>query len=84
MKLPERLGRACASLRGTLGGNDTKIAPPGDIFARPPGEMRRIQGKLVNYVGDHVFLSHEGAALVTSPGTESSYPPHPQSLNSRG
>ena len=31
--------------------------------------------------GSHVVLSPEGAVLVTSPGTKSSYPRPPQSLN---
>ena len=43
--------------------------------------MIPIWGKLADHVGDHVVLSPEGAALVTSPGTESSYPRPPQSLN---
>ena len=39
--------------------------------------MSRIRGKLADYVGDHVVLSPEGVILVTSPGTESSYPRPP-------
>ena len=58
-----------------LGGDGTKKAPPGDIFDQPPGEMSLILGKLADHVGGHVVLSPEGAALVTSPGTESSNPP---------
>ena len=46
----------------------------GDIFDQPPGQMRRIWGKLADHVGDHVVSSSEGAVLVTSPGTKSSYP----------
>ena len=65
-----------------MGGNGTKIAPTGDIFDQPPGQMRRIWGKLADHVGDHVVSSPEGAVLVTSPGTKSSYPRSPQSLNS--
>ena len=38
-------------------------------------------GKLADHVGDHVVLSPEGAILVTSSGTKSSYPRLPQSLN---
>ena len=33
------------------------------------------------HVGDHVVLSPEGAVLVTSPGTKSSYRHPPQYLN---
>ena len=43
--------------------------------------MRLIRGKLADRVGDHVVSSLEGAILVTSPGTKSSYPRPPQSLN---
>ena len=42
--------------------------------------MRLVRGKLADHVGDHVVLSPEGAVLVTSPGTKSSYPRPPQSL----
>ena len=64
-----------------LGGNGTKISPTGDIFGQPPGGMSSLRGKLANHVGDHVVLSPEGAVLVTSAGTESSYPRPHQSLN---
>ena len=64
-----------------LGGDDTKIAPAGDIFRQPPGGMSSVRGKLANHVEDHVVLSPEGVVLVTSTGTESSYPRPPQSLN---
>ena len=43
--------------------------------------MSLIRGKLADHVGDHVILSPEGSVLVTSPGTESSYPRPPNSLN---
>ena len=58
-----------------------KIAPTGDIFDQSPGGMSRIRGKLADHVGDHIVLSPEEGILVTSPGTESSYPRPPQSLN---
>ena len=64
-----------------LRGDGTKIAPTGDIFDQTPGGMISIRGKLADHVGDHVVISPEGAVLVTSPGTESSYPRPPQSLN---
>ena len=64
-----------------LGGDGTKIAPTGDIFDQPPGGMSSVRGKLANHVGDHAVLSPEGSVLVTSTGTESSYPRPPQSLN---
>ena len=64
-----------------LGGDGTKIAPTGDIFGQPPGEMSSVRGKLADHVGDHIVLYPEGAVLVTSTGTESSYPRPPQSLN---
>ena len=51
------------------------------IFDLPPGQMRYIRGKLADHVGDHVVLFPEGSVLVTSPGTKSSYPRPPQSLN---
>ena len=63
-----------------LGGDDTKKAPHGDIFDQPPGEMSSIRGKLADHVEDHAVLSPEGAVLVTSLGTELSYPRPPQSL----
>ena len=52
----------------------TKIAPPGDIFHQPFGEMSRIQGNLADHVDDDAVLSPEKAILVTTPGMESSYP----------
>ena len=73
--------RALNNFVSVLGGNGTKIAPTGDIFDQPPGQMRLIRGKLADHVGDHVLSSPEGAILVTSPGTKSSYPRPPQSLN---
>ena len=62
-------------------GDGTKIALTGDIFDQPPGGMSCIRGKLADHVGDQLVLSPEGPVLVTSPGTESSYPRPPQSLN---
>ena len=62
-------------------GNGTKIAPTGDILDQLPSGMSWIRGKLADHVGDHVVLSPEEGVLVTSPGTESSYPRPPQSLN---
>ena len=63
------------------GGDGTKIASTGGIFDQPPGGMSCIRGKLADHVGDHLVTSPEGAVLVTSPGTESSYPRPSQSLN---
>ena len=74
-------GRGCNKFDPVLGGNGMKIASTGDIFDQPPGQMRLIRGKLADHVGDHVVLSPEGAVLVTSPGTKSSYPRLPQSVN---
>ena len=74
-------GRGCNIFVPVLGGNGTKIAPSGDIFDQPPGQMQWIWGKLADHVGDHVVSSPEGAVLVTSPGTKSSYPRPPQLLN---
>ena len=51
------------------------------MFGQLPGEMSYIRGKLADHQGDHIVLFPEGAALVTSPGTEPSYPRPPQSLN---
>ena len=72
--------RVCTKIVPVLGGDGTKIAPPGDLFDQPPGEMNCIQGKLADYSGDHAVLSPEGVVLAPSPGTESSYPRPPQSL----
>ena len=33
-------GRGCNIFVPVLGGNGTKIAPTGDIFDQPPGQMR--------------------------------------------
>ena len=74
-------GRGCNIFVTVLGGNGTKIAPTGDIFDQPPGQMRCIWGKLADHIGDHVVSSPEGAVLVTSLGTKLSYPRPPQSLN---
>ena len=75
-------GEECNNFVPVLRGNGTKIAPTGDIFDQPPGGMSWIRGKLADHVGDHhVVLSPEKGVLVTSPGTESSYPRLPQALN---
>ena len=63
----------CRKFIPVLGGDGTKIAPPGDIFDQPPGETSLLRGKLADHVEDHALLSPEEAVLVT-PGTESSYP----------
>ena len=70
-------GRGCNTFVPVLRGNGTKIAPTGDRFDQPPGQMRWIWGKLADYVGDHVVSSPEGAVLMTPPGTKSSYPRPP-------
>ena len=57
-----------------------KIAPPGDLIDQFPGEISSIRGKLADHVGGHVALSPEGAVLVTTSVTESSYPRPSQSL----
>ena len=54
-----------------------KIAPCGDLFGQPPSEISSNRYKLADHVGDHVVLSPEGVVLVTSLGTESSYPAPP-------
>ena len=74
-------GRGCNNFIPVLRGDGTKMAPTGDIFDETPGEMSWIRGKPADHVGDHVVLSPEGAVLVTSTGTESSYPRPPHSLN---
>ena len=73
-------GRGCHKCVHVLRGDGTKIAPPGDLFDQPSGEMNYIWGKLADHIEDHVVLSPEGVVLVTSLGTESSYPRPPQSL----
>ena len=74
-------GRGCREFVPVLEGDGTKIAPPGDIYDQPPGEMRRIRGKPTDHVKDHAVLYPEGAVLMTTPGTESSHPRPPKSLN---
>ena len=74
-------GRGCNKFVPVLGGDGTKIVPTGDTFDQPPGGISFIRGKLADHVGDYLVLSPEGAVLVTSPGTESSYSPLSQSLN---
>ena len=73
-------GRGCHKFVPVLGGDGTKIAPPEDLLGQLPGEMSGIRGKLADHVGHHIVLSPEGVVLVTSPGTESSSPRPPQSL----
>ena len=73
------MGRGCRNFIPVLGGDDTKLAPPRDIFDQSAGKMSSIRGKSVNHVGDHVVLSPEGVVLIISPGMESSYPRPPQS-----
>ena len=68
-------GGGCHKFVPVLGGDGTRIAPPGEIFDQPPGDMSWIRGKLADHVGNHVVLSPEGVVLMTSSGTESSYPP---------
>ena len=60
-------GRGCNIFVPVLRGKGTKIAPTGDIFDQPPGQIRRILSKLADHVGDHVVSSPEGTVLVTSP-----------------
>ena len=74
-------GRGCDKFVPVLKGNGTKIASIGDICDQPPGEMSWIRGKLADHVGDHAVLSPEEVVLVTSSGTELSYPRPSQSLN---
>ena len=76
-----RGGRGCNIFVPVWGRDGSKIAPTRDMFDQPPGQMRSIRGKLAHHVGDHVVSSPEGAVLVTSSGTKSSYPRPPQSLN---
>ena len=73
-------GRGCNKLVPVLRGDGTKIASPGDLLDQLPGEMNRVRGKLADHAGHHVVLSPEGVVFVPSPGTESSYPRPPQSL----
>ena len=72
--------RGCNNFVPVLGGDGTKIAPPGDLFDQPPGEMSWSRGKLADHAGDHVGLFPEGVVFMPAPGTESSYPRPPQSL----
>ena len=73
--------RGCNKFVPGLRGNGTKVTHTGDIFDQPPCQIQRIRGKLADHVGDHLVLSPEGAVLVISPGTKSSYPRPPQWLN---
>ena len=74
-------GRGCRKFVPVLGGDGAKTAPPGDIFDQPPGKLSSIWGKLTDHVEDHAVLSAEEVVSVTTPGTESTYPHPPQSLN---
>ena len=74
------IGGGCNKFVPVLGGDGTKIVPPGDLFDKSPGEMNRIRGKLADHAGDNVVLSPEGVVFVPSPGTESSCPRPPHSL----
>ena len=67
-------GGGCRRFVPVLGRESTKITPPGGIFDQHSGEMR---GKRADNVEDHAVQSPEGSVLVTSPGTESSYPAPP-------
>ena len=76
-RVVQRLGGAGMSHFFPVLGDGTKIAPPGDIIDQPSSGMSWIRGKFADHVGDHVVLSPEETALVTSPGTKSSCPlPH--------
>ena len=70
-------GRGCRTFVPVLGGDGTKISPPGDIFNQPPSEISLIRGKLADHIKGHAVLFLEGAVLVTPSGTESSYPRPP-------
>ena len=73
--------RGCNKFVPVLGGDDTRIAPTGDLFdQQSPREMSGVLGKLADHAGDHVVLSPKGVVLMTSSGTESSYPLPSQSL----
>ena len=74
-------GWGCRKFVPVLGEDSTKITPPGDTFYQPPGEMRSIWVKLADHVEDHAVLYTKGTVSMTTPGTKSSYPRPPQSLN---
>ena len=67
------IGGGCNKFVPVLGGDDTKIVPPGDLFDKSPGEMVSIRGKLADHAGDNVVLSPEGIVFVPSPCPR---PPH--------
>ena len=50
-------GRGCNVFVPILRGNGTKIAPTGERFDQPPGQMRWIWGKLADHVGNLVVSS---------------------------
>ena len=74
-------GRGCNKFVPVLRENSMKIDPIRDIFDQPLGGISWVRDKLADHVGDHVVLSPEEDVLATFPGTESSYPRPPQSLN---
>ena len=39
-------GRGCHSFAPVLGGDGTKITPPGDLFDQPPGERVEFEASL--------------------------------------
>ena len=67
-------GRGCHKFVPVLVGDGSRISSPGDLFGQPPGEVSSIRGRLADHVGGHKVLSPEGVVLVSSSGTESSYP----------
>ena len=54
-------GRGCRKFVPVLREDGAQVAPPGDIFDQPPGEMSSIRGKLTDHVEDHAILSPQGA-----------------------
>ena len=70
-------GGVCRKFVLVLGGDGAEIAPTGGIFDQTLGEMTCLRGKIADHVEDHAVLFPEGAVLVASPRTESSYPRPP-------
>ena len=44
-------GRGCSKCFPVLGGGGTKIAPTGDIFDQPPGQIRKFGASLPTIKG---------------------------------
>ena len=71
----------CRIFFPVLGGDGAKIAPTGDIYDQPPGEISWIRGKLADHVEDHAVSIPGRGCFGDLPGDGIVVSPPPQSLN---